>query len=118
MPVLHFERALTPQGWRSDVRVTVAGANIAEVTTAAPPEPGDERCGIGLPAIGNLHSHAFQRTMSGLAEARGTAPDSFWTWRETMYRHALAMTPDDVEAVAAQAYVEMLEAGYGAVAEF
>jgi formiminoglutamate deiminase len=118
MPVLYFERALTPDGWRSDVRVTVAGARIAAVACGAPPEPGDEPCGIGLPAIGNVHSHAFQRAMSGLAETRGAAADSFWTWRTTMYRHALAMTPDDVEAVAAQAYVEMLEAGYGAVAEF
>jgi formiminoglutamate deiminase len=118
MPVLHFERALTPEGWRSGVRVTVAGTRIADVAFDAAPEPGDERCGIGLPAIANLHSHAFQRAMSGLAETRGTGPDSFWTWRAAMYRHALAMTPDDVEAVAAQAYVEMLEAGYGAVAEF
>ena len=118
MPVLYFERALTPEGWRSAVRVTVAGPHIAAVTCGAAPEPGDERCGIGLPAIGNLHSHAFQRAMSGLAETRGGAVDSFWTWRATMYRHALRMTPDDVEAVATQAYVEMLEAGYGAVAEF
>jgi formiminoglutamate deiminase len=118
MPVLHFEQALTPDGWRSGVRVAVAGTRITDVTCGAPPEPGDERCGIGIPAIGNLHSHAFQRAMSGLAEARGAAADSFWTWRATMYRQALRMTPDDVEAVAAQAYVEMLEAGYGAVAEF
>ena len=88
------------------------------MTSGAPPASGDERCGIGLPAIGNLHSHTFQRAMSGLAERRGVSADTFWTWRETMYAHALAMTPDDVEAIAAQAYVEMLEAGYGAVAEF
>jgi len=118
MPTLHFERALTPEGWRSDARVAITGAHIAAVTCGAAPAPGDERCGIGLPAIGNLHSHTFQRAMSGLAERRGASADSFWTWRETMYAHALAVTPDDVEAIAAQAYVEMLEAGYGAVAEF
>ena len=70
------------------------------------------------PAAANLHSHAFQRAMAGLAEVRGKGNDTFWTWRETMYRFALMMSPDDVEAVAAQLYVEMLEAGFAAVAEF
>src|SRR6185312_7178648 len=70
------------------------------------------------PAARNLHSHAFQRAFAGLAEARGRETDTFWTWRETMYRFALMMSPDDVEAVAAQVYVEMLEAGFAAVAEF
>ncbi len=118
MTTLHFERALTPQGWAANVRVRIDGASIRAVEPDAPRETGDERCGIGVPAIGNLHSHAFQRAMAGLTEKRGDAADSFWTWRETMYRFALAATPDDVEAIAAQAYVEMLEAGYGAVAEF
>ena len=66
----------------------------------------------------NLHSHAFQRGMAGLAETRGPSADSFWSWREVMYRFALAMTPDQVEAVAAQLYVEMLEAGFARVGEF
>ena len=66
----------------------------------------------------NLHSHAFQRGMAGLAETRGPSADSFWTWREVMYRFALSMTPDQVEAVAAQLYVEMLEAGFTRVGEF
>jgi formiminoglutamate deiminase len=118
MTMLHFERALTPQGWASNVRVRIDGASIGAVEPEATREAGDERCGIGVPAIGNLHSHAFQRAMAGLTEKRGEAADSFWTWRETMYRFALAADPDDVEAIAAQAYVEMLEAGYGAVAEF
>ncbi|NZA27603.1 formimidoylglutamate deiminase [Luteimonas sp. SJ-92] len=78
--------------------------------------------GWRLPGIANLHSHAFQRAMAGLAERRGASPgaghDSFWTWRETMYRFAARMTPDTLRAVAAQAYVEMLEAGYTGVCEF
>ena len=118
MTTLHFERALTPRGWASNVRVRIDGASIAAVELGSAAEAGDERCGIGVPAIGNLHSHAFQRAMAGLAERRGEAADSFWTWRDAMYRLALAATPDDVEAIAAQAYVEMLEAGFGAVAEF
>ncbi|RBP11170.1 formimidoylglutamate deiminase [Roseiarcus fermentans] len=118
MTALHFERALTPEGWASNVRISIDGGSIVSVERGAARAPGDERCGIGVPAIGNLHSHAFQRAMAGLAEQRGDTDDSFWTWREAMYRLALAVTPDDVEAIAAQAYVEMLEAGFGAVAEF
>ncbi len=81
-------------------------------------EPGDERCGIGVPAIGKSAFARLSARHGRTAERRGDGADSFWTWRETMYRFALAATPDDVEAIAAQAYVEMLEAGYGAVAEF
>ncbi|MDH5823893.1 formimidoylglutamate deiminase [Luteimonas sp. RD2P54] len=81
-----------------------------------------EPAGWCLPGIANLHSHAFQRAMAGLAERRGSAPggshDSFWTWRETMYRFAARMTPEILRAVAAQLYVEMLEAGYTGVCEF
>lgn len=78
--------------------------------------------GWRLPGLPNLHSHAFQRAMAGLAE-RCADPsrnehDSFWTWRETMYRFAARMTPDAMRAVATQLYVEMLEAGYTSVCEF
>lgn len=118
MTNLHFARALTPQGWRCDVRVTLAGARIGRVETGVAPQAGDERHALGLPALGNLHSHAFQRAMAGLAERRGEGTDSFWTWRSAMYATALALSPDDVESIATQAYVEMLEAGFAAVAEF
>ncbi len=82
------------------------------------PLPGDERHAIGLPGMPNLHSHAFQRAMAGLAEYGGAGPDDFWTWREVMYRVALSVRPDDVEAIAAELYVEMLEAGFTRVGEF
>lgn len=71
-----------------------------------------------VPGIPNLHSHAFQRAMAGLAERQTHPEDSFWTWRETMYRFAARMTPESVHAVATQLYVEMLEAGYTSVCEF
>ena len=118
MPVLHAARALTPGGWKSGVRVAIDGSAIATVETDTSAREGDERHAIMAPAAASLHSHAFQRAMAGLAEVRGTGDDTFWTWRETMYRFALMMSPDDVEAVAAQLYVEMLEAGFAAVAEF
>jgi formimidoylglutamate deiminase len=109
---------LTPEGWKSVVRVTIDDGAITVVEIDAAAQEGDERHAIMAPAAANLHSHAFQRAMAGLAEVRGKGNDTFWTWRETMYRFALMMSPDDIEAVAAQLYVEMLEAGFAAVAEF
>ena len=74
--------------------------------------------GWQLPGIANLHSHAFQRAMAGLAERQTHPEDSFWTWRETMYRMAARFDPESLHAVASQLYVEMLEAGYTTVCEF
>lgn len=118
MKAVHAKDALTPRGWASDVRLVAADGTIRAVEIGVPPQPGDERCGALVPGMPNVHSHAFQRGMAGLAETRGPASDNFWTWREAMYRFALAMTPDDVEAVAAMLYVEMLEAGFTRVGEF
>lgn len=70
------------------------------------------------PGIANLHSHAFQRAMAGMAERATHASDSFWTWRDTMYRMAERFDPESLHAVAAQLYAEMLEAGYTTVCEF
>jgi formimidoylglutamate deiminase len=71
-----------------------------------------------LPGLPNIHSHAFQRAMAGLAERQGDPRDSFWTWRELMYRFAGRITPESMRDIAAQLYVEMLEAGYTTVCEF
>lgn len=112
------EQALLADGWQRDVRLTLSGGRIDKVEAGATTQSGDERHAIVLPGMPNLHSHAFQRGMAGLAEIRGPSSDSFWSWREVMYRFALAMTPEQVEAVAAQLYVEMLEAGFSRVGEF
>ncbi len=118
MDKLHLDRALTPEGWRDNVIVTVgADGRITGISAGA--EPGAVRVkGIALPGLPNLHSHAFQRGMAGMTEVAGTGEDSFWTWRDWMYRFALALEPEDVEAIAALAYVEMLEAGFTTVGEF
>lgn len=115
---VHFESALLPDGWAKDVRVAIAHNVFAGVSRDTPPEPGDERARVGLPGLMNVHSHAFQRGMAGLTECRGADVDSFWTWRELMYRFVRSLTPEDVEALAAHAYVEMLEAGFTRVGEF
>jgi formiminoglutamate deiminase len=115
---LHFTIALLQDGWASNVRLTIAGGRIASVERDVAPLPHDERAGIGLPGIANLHSHAFQRGMAGLTERRGRGKDTFWSWRTLMYRFVGQLTPDDLEAIAAQAYVEMVEAGFTRVGEF
>ncbi|MDQ6435015.1 formimidoylglutamate deiminase [Mesorhizobium sp. LHD-90] len=118
MTGIFAREALLPTGWASNVRVTFERGAIVSIEHNASPAQADERAAILLPAMPNLHSHAFQRGMAGLAETRGPGDDSFWSWREVMYRFALSMTPEQVEAVAAQLYMEMLEAGFGRVGEF
>lgn len=115
---LWFEAALVGGRWSENVRLSISNGVIASVEADVAPHASDARCSIGLPGLANLHSHAFQRGMSGLAETRGPAADSFWTWRETMYHFLDRMTPDDLEAITAQAYVEMLESGFTRVGEF
>ena len=115
---LHFTKALTSDGWRRDVRLTIDVGVISGVETGVAAQERDERHALGVPGVANVHSHAFQRAMAGRAERRSPGADNFWSWRETMYRFALEMSPDQIEAVAAQAYVEMLEAGFTRVGEF
>lgn len=115
---LWFDQALLPEGWVSGVLLAVADGLITAVETNAPPPQDTERHAIGLPGLGNVHSHSFQRGMAGLAERRGPAQDTFWTWREVMYRFLDRLDPDDVEAIAALAFAEMLEGGFTRVGEF
>lgn len=114
----HFEQALLPEGWARDVRLSVELGLIGAVETGATAKPGDERHAVALPGLPNLHSHAFQRGMAGLAEVSGDRDDSFWTWRDTMYRFVARLTPDHLRAIAAMAYAEMLETGFIRVGEF
>ena len=115
--------ALLPDGWAQHVRFTLADGLIAGIETDVPAGPDDQAHQITLPGLANVHSHAFQRGMAGLAEHRGygasdASDDNFWSWREVMYRFLDRLTPDDMEAIAAMAYAEMLETGYTHVGEF
>ena len=118
MPVIHAAHALTPRGWKSDVQVVIEAGRIVSIADNTPWREGDERHAVLLPAMPNLHSHAFQRATAGLTECKGPSEDNFWSWRELMYRFAQKISPDQLEAVAAQLYVEMLEAGFSRVGEF
>jgi formimidoylglutamate deiminase len=112
--ILRAATALLPEGWAKDVRIRIEDGRIAEVTTGV----GGQGSGVILPAPVNLHSHTFQRAMAGLTEGRTAGQDSFWTWRALMYRFLERLSPEDVQAIAAQAMVEMAEAGFSAVCEF
>lgn len=112
--------ALLATGWANDVLISVAtDGRIAALRPGAPAPDGCEQlAGPVVPGIPNLHSHAFQRAMAGLTEVRGNPQDSFWTWRERMYSFVGVLDPDQVQAIATWLYIEMLKAGYTAVAEF
>ena len=119
MTKLHFQTALLETGWHDDVLVSIEGRQITAIAAGVPaPAEAERFAGIAVPGVVNVHSHAFQRAMAGLVERRGPEDDSFWTWREVMYRFLGQMTPEDIEAIAAWLYVEMLEAGFTGVGEF
>ena len=119
MTQVHVENALTESGWQRDVLIGIEGRTIASIQAGvAPPASAERFAGAAVPGVANVHSHAFQRAMAGLAERRGPDDDDFWTWREVMYRFLAQLSPEDVEAIAALAYVEMLEAGFTAIGEF
>lgn len=113
------ERALLPLGWAENVRITVDDAGlITDVASGGPAGAGQRLAGPVLPGMPNLHSHAFQRAMAGLTESALNPEDSFWTWRDLMYRLVGRLNPDQVEAIARYLYIDMLKGGYTSVAEF
>jgi hypothetical protein len=117
---LFLKTALLPSGWARDVLIGCdASGRIASVAIDAVAPPDAERLrGIALAGMPNLHSHAPQRVIAGLSERSGSGIDSFWSWREAMYRAVGRIGPEQLKAVATQLYIEMLRAGYTTVAEF
>ena len=122
---LWFEQALLGETWACDVRVTVAGGLIASIETGVARGADDAGGGVAIPGVANVHSHAFQRAMAGLTEGRGpeggpdgAGDDDFWSWRRLMYRFLDRGGPDEIEAITAMAFAEMLEGGFTRVAEF
>lgn len=113
-----FQRAWIDNSWQHDVRLTVEDGRIAVLETGVEAAQDDERHAAALPGLCNVHSHGFQRGMAGLSERRSRPDDNFWSWREIMYRFLDRLTPEDVAAITAQAYVEMLEGGFTRVGEF
>lgn len=122
------KQALLPQGWAEDVRISVDDGGMIRAVSSGAEGTGSslnatssearKLNGPVIPGMPNLHSHAFQRAMAGLTEVAANPEDSFWTWRELMYRLVGRLLPDQVEAIARYLYIDMLKAGYTSVAEF
>ena len=111
--------ALTSEGWAEDVRLSIDGGDIAAIETGLTRASGDEQAGIVIPGLANAHSHAFQRVLAGHTEQRGPADkDNFWSWRSRMYALAGQVDASVLEAIATQAYCEMVATGFTSVAEF
>jgi formiminoglutamate deiminase len=115
--VLRFDQALTPDGWQSEVAIRIGADGIIRSVMAGAAD-GERIAGAAVPGVANVHSHAFQRAMAGLTEIAGHNDDDFWSWRELMYRFLARISPEDAEAIAAFAYMEMLEGGFTTVTEF
>jgi len=115
---LWFDHGLLPSGWASGVEIMVSGGAIENISAGVAPPSGAVRGRTVLPGLPNLHSHAFQRAMSGLTEVRGKDQDSFWSWRSLLYQFASRIAPEDIRAITAMAYAEMLETGFTRVCEF
>jgi len=119
MSAFFAERALLPTGWANDVRLEVSADGLLTRVQADADAQGAELIkGPLLPGMPNLHSHAFQRAMAGLAEVAGNPNDSFWTWRDLMYRLVGQISPEQIGVIARQLYIEMLKGGFTSVAEF
>ena len=123
--LLWAERAWLPGGWQPQVLLRIdAAGRWAEVRAgvAQPPDGAQRLAGPLLPGLVNAHSHAFQRAFAGLSERREASADGraddFWSWRDRMYRVALRITPEQLQAVAAQLYLELLRGGYTQVCDF
>lgn len=119
MRKLHAKSALLPDGWAEDVLIGIGDdGRLESVKAGSAVEDDAERVSILLPALSNLHSHAFQRALAGLTENKGKGDDDFWSWRETMYAFLPRLGPEEVESIAAMLYAELAESGFAAVAEF
>jgi formiminoglutamate deiminase len=115
---LWFASALLDAAWVENVRIGIDAGRIARIESGVAAAQGDEQHRVALPGIPNVHSHAFQRALAGLTECAGPGADSFWTWRNLMYRFVERLSPEDLGAISAFAFAEMLEAGFTRVGEF
>ena len=119
MKTLFLEQALLNSGWACDVELDIDNRGYISGLRSNVVDSDAQRVGgIALPGMPNLHSHAHQRAMVGMAERGGSSKDSFWTWREAMYAYLDRIQPEQLQAVAAQLYMEMVKFGYTHVAEF
>ena len=119
MTRFYCPQILLSDGWAENQLLEVDGlGSITGIRNGSMKEADHHLQGPVVPGMPNLHSHAFQRGMAGLSESRSGEKDSFWSWRKRMYHFLQVLSPEDVEAIASQLYLEMLKAGYTSVGEF
>jgi formimidoylglutamate deiminase len=112
--------------WQSNVLLTVgANGTWQSITPNVATSPSASKAtwvsGPLIPGIVNSHGHAFQRAIAGLTEHRTNASndtDNFWTWRDSMYKIAGRISPEQLEVIANQLFSELLRGGYTHVCEF
>ncbi|WP_455481585.1 formimidoylglutamate deiminase [Bartonella sp. B35(2025)] len=118
MHKIFSDTVLVGNAWQHNVTLCVENGIINSIMADTKPTDNAYHYQILVAGMPNLHSHAFQRAMAGFAERRGSTTDSFWSWRTEMYRLALSITPQQLEDIASQLYMEMLEAGFTRIGEF
>ncbi|MFT5138569.1 MAG: formimidoylglutamate deiminase [Lysobacterales bacterium] len=116
---IYCRQALLVDGWRNDVLLEVdSNGLIGSISSGLPGSADVQLCGTVIPGMPNVHSHGFQRMISGLTGGGAESTGNFWGWREAMYRFANKITSEQLEVCMAWVYAEMLMAGYTACAEF
>jgi formimidoylglutamate deiminase len=119
MKVYQCERLFTGSNWLTDVYIHLdSDGTITSISQTSEQNAIEKLSGAVVPGMINLHSHAFQRSIAGLSEYKGNPQDSFWSWRDIMYRFVEQLSADDFHTIASQLYVEMLKAGYTSCVEF
>ena len=115
----YFKQALTDQGWQENVSVAISGTGQFEkLTRDDNPNNYPVISQPVVPGVPNLQSHSFQYAMAGLSEVRRNPIDSFWSRREMMYYFAHNVSPEDLQAITAKLYIELLKGGYTEIVEF
>ena len=119
MNIFFCPQILLSQGWSENQLLEIDDqGRISSICEGRSDEAEQQIHGVVVPGMPNLHSHAFQRAMAGLTETRSGKEDSFWSWRKRMYQFLEVLTPEDVQVIASQLYLEMLKAGFTSVGEF
>lgn len=114
-----FKQALLPDGWYENVRVRInMDGTFSDIDANSKARYNDVVLDCVIPAMPNCHSHVFQRAMAGLTEYKTSDDDSFWSWRDLMYRYANQIDAQQLYHIAKYAYTEMLQSGYASVCEF
>ncbi|WP_444998488.1 formimidoylglutamate deiminase [Aliikangiella sp. IMCC44359] len=115
---LYAESVLIGNQWQKNITLSINQNGLIESIETGQATGSEVVKGTILPGMVNCHSHAFQRAFAGFSEYKANQADSFWSWRDIMYRFVAKMSPDDAHSVAQFLYLEMLKAGYTCVAEF